>query len=87
MSFKLTLSPKVKLKKKSFARNRYWTEGVKKGQIGTIKSTCDKEMAGKQVVYLGRVRGYDWFKLLQDSTTGQYKRGSTFGYMFKWIDW
>ena len=87
MSFKLTPSPKSKSKsKKPFRPNRFWTDVIKKGQIGTIKMDCLPELAGKQVVYMGKMGGYDWFKLLEDSKTKQYERGQQFAYLRKWID-
>ena len=73
----------------SKSANHKWTKAIKPGTIGKVKVIGTKELVGKQVVYIGKMSGYEWFKLLEDviGPNCNMKRGQVFVYMHKWIDW
>lgn len=57
--------------------------------MGKIKFG-EKHLTGKQIVYVGKMSGYEWFKLLEDAKGGDHgdmERGQVFVYMHKYVDY
>lgn len=79
-------SKKKPTQQKSGGKSRYWTPAVKRGKQGVIKD-CGGDLSGYRVEFVDRYKGWAYVKLLEDATGTSYKRGQTFPYKLKWVDW
>lgn len=67
------------------SRTRYWGDARCIGDLGRVKPSSSKALAGKQVRYLGRMGRCDWVKLLEAAPG--HNVGDTFMYKLHWVDW